>query len=94
MEKSVSKRGFFIFFGLIFLSLVAQIGYLSSHPKNTKLLNDFLDLSSLNGFAFYSNTPYLRHRDLKNADTLFGLHPSLRENKLGTFILSNPVRKK
>lgn len=92
MEQSVSKKSFFSISFILIFSFVLEVGYLSFKTKNLAPLNEFVKLTSFSSPAFFSNTPYLRHRNLKNPNVLFGLHPGLHESKTATFIQSAPIK--
>lgn len=95
MGKNVTKikLKFFSFVAFCLLILSGELFYLSSRPTNLKALKDFVDETEFFSIAFYSNTPFLRHRDVNNIDIIFSHHPALRESKMGTFINTAPVKK-
>lgn len=93
MDKNVTRVKFFIFSVLFFIAAGGEFYYLNSRPSNVGILKSFVHVTNFFNIAFYSNTPYFRHRDLNNIDILFSYHPSLRESKVGTFINSAPVKK-
>lgn len=92
MEKSVSRGKFLLFTFLLITFLGGELLYLSSRPKHSQTLKDFLSISKFFAPSLYTDTAYLRYRDFHNADILFSYHPALRESKIGAFIYKAPVQ--
>lgn len=83
---------FYIISTSLVIFFILQIGYLTTHNKNLSPLLEFINFTSFPNPAFYSNIYFLRHKDLNNIDIIFSLHPSLKENALGSFVLKSPIK--
>lgn len=66
--------------------------YIALHQSNHTLLRDFATITKSYQPAFYTETAYLRHRNLHSVEPLFDSHPGLRERAFGTFIQSSPTK--
>lgn len=65
--------------------LVGEIFYLKNKDYNADEKLEFVRLTGINSFAFYIQTPYLRHQFSHDVNEIYSYHPSFRESKIGTF---------
>ncbi|CZE47970.1 hypothetical protein [Campylobacter geochelonis] len=82
----VAKFGLFVLLVLAFL--VGEITYIKQKEQNLYSKLELVRLTGLNSFAFYINTPYLRHPYNHDISDVFSYHPAFRESEMGSFINS------
>lgn len=87
MEKVVNKKFIFLVI-FVFSFLVFEVIYLKSRDDFLDERLEFVKLTKTNSFAFYNETPYLRHQFAYEINDIFSFHPGFRESKIGTFISS------
>lgn len=94
MEKAVNKR--FKFIGLVIFVIFAlggQILYLSFRDSNIEQKLALTKITSLNSFAFYTQTPYLRHSFGHGLNEVFMYHPTFLESDTGSFVNSGYAKR-
>ncbi|NLK67147.1 MAG: hypothetical protein GX282_06710 [Campylobacteraceae bacterium] len=88
----MTKR-FYVFCVLVAVFLVGEIIYLGLKDYNFEGRRKFVELTGTTSFAFYVDTPYLRHQYLHGVDEIYRYHPSFRESKIGSFINTGYAKK-
>ncbi len=81
----------FLLFSLFLISATIFEIILIKNP-NSKMVANFVKITTFYNPSFYINNPHLRHRDLNNINAIFEYSPSLREKEIGSFILKAPIK--
>lgn len=79
------NKKFYIFCVFILAFFIGEIIYLKNKEYNLDERLKFVNLTGITSFAFYVDTPYLRHQNLHGINEIYTYHPAFRESKIGSF---------
>lgn len=92
MEEVVNNKFIFLVI-FVFGFLFAEVVYLNSRDEHLDEKLEFVKLTKTNSFAFYNETPYLRHQFSYEINDIFSFHPGFKEAEIGTFVNSGYAKK-